>query len=178
MQKLPILDGPYARPRPVYRELEDFEALPKSIHERIRSYLRTETPCSSCVNPLCSCSGGSRSEIIFLPGEREWSEQYVTKYRGSDPNRFPLCGDCTQLDTFKCTAGFYKPFDCISFPLQPVVVNGNLVPMFSKSCRIHPADLNPGWVSERWEAWKYIFNIIPEWVELYGRIPSGHLLKP
>lgn len=177
MQKLPILDGPYARPRPVYRELEDFEALPKSIHERIRSFLSTEIKCSSCTNPLCSCSGRSKSEIIFLPGEREWSENYVGKYRGDDPTRFPLCGDCTLLDTnYRCTGGIYKPFDCLSHPLQPVVYDGKLVPMFSKSCSVHPADLSPRWISERWEAWQFIFVLIPKWLELYSQVPSGELL--
>lgn len=160
-----------------YQKLEDFDPLPPMIHQKIREFLRTETPCSNCVKPLCSCSGANRSQIVFLPGEREWSERELKlKYRGDDPNQFTLAGDCLALHpkTKGCNAGLLKPFDCISFPLQPVVLHNNLVPMFAKSCSIHPADLDPLWVMERWEAWKYIYSIIPQWVEIYGKISVTH----
>ena len=154
-------------------DIADFDPMPPEFHYRLRSLLTREVPCGTkCTLNMCSCSGGSRGEIILLPGEREWSENVTQlKFRGDDPNRFPLAGDCHYLKGHWCQGGVFKPWDCISFPLQPKVIDGDLVPFFSKNCSIHPGDFDPVWIAERWKGWQIIHATIPRWVELYSEIP-------
>ena len=173
---LPILDwtrANYQKESRKFVTFDDFDPLPPMIHEKIRSFIKTEVPCSDCKSPQCSCSGAHRAEVCFLPGERSWIETHLGRqFHGSNPNSFPVSGDCTQLSGYSCTAGYYKPVDCISFPFQPVVVAGELVPTFAKNCTFHPFDLSPVWILERWKMWQFIFQIIPEWVTLYAEVPN------
>ena len=143
-----------------------------NFHYDIRRFLHHRLPCHNCKEPLCSCAGAYKTKSLFLPGERDWIETATgTKFANADEEGFVYCGDCVFLKEKKCQAGFYRPWDDISFPLQPLYLHGHLVPSFAKNCTIHPYDLEPGWILERWLGWKLIEAIIPDWLEWYSSQP-------
>ena len=157
---------------PSQRSIDDFEALPDWFHLKLRSFITTEIPCHQCTKPQCSCSGYHRATVVLLPGEREWIEKQKGKtFRGGTINSFPVQGDCTFLIDKKCNCGWQRPWDCITFPYQPRVWEGKLVPYFAENCTFHPNRLNVQWIAERHKGWEYIFATIPEWVKIISDIP-------
>ena len=159
---------------------KQFPELPPSFHSTLRKHLTTNVKCSECKKPQCSCSGFHRAEVVFLPGERAWIETRVamlgreTRFRGQSNDTFPVCGDCTFLDENKaCSLGVIKPWDCLSFPFQPQLVQGKLIPSFAENCYFSPAKLDPLWIKQIWEGWQYIETMVSkEWLAYYCGVPA------
>lgn len=149
------------------------------FHVDLRAFIKTPLPCWDCKEPKCACSGITykRANVVFLPGERKWIEDQkmiVTNrlFKGDDPNQFPVSGDCNFLAGGKCSLGLTKPFDCLSFPFQPRLYNGKLIPGFAENCSFSPHKLPDSWVAELWEAWQFIErNTDPRWLEDYCNEP-------
>ena len=153
---------------------EPFEPLPDDFFEDLKAGLKTPFPCASCVAPLCSCSGTEKAFAIFLPGEKEWIERVSGReFKAAQPLGFTVCGDCTFLTTdYKCGLENLKPWDCETFPFQPELYNGVIIPLFAKNCTIHPHDVPKQWLVERVQGWEKILNAVqPEWLEFYASSP-------
>lgn len=153
-----------------------FKPLPNSFHSTLRRHLTVPFRCVDCKLPRCSCSGAQRARVIFLPGEREWIERndlQRRKFKGDSTTEFPVCGDCTFLENYKCTLSVAKPFDCASFPISPILKNGKLELAFAKNCYFTPDQVDPTWVREIWEGWQYIELMVdPKWLEYYCEVPA------
>lgn len=152
---------------------ELFKPLSDDFFVFLKGALTTPFLCSTCVNPLCSCSGAESADLVFLPGERSWMERNNMKFTKGDRVVMPVCGDCALLyPDYSCSAKFGKPWDCTSFPLQPKLVDGILIPKFAKNCTVHPADVPDQWLKEVWKGWLAIERAVdPHWLQYYSEIP-------
>lgn len=158
--------------------MQAFEILPPEFHELLREGITTSLDCASCVEPLCSCSGAHSTASVLLPGEKEWFEaKHYELYYPTETKSgllFEVCGDCTLLAGKVCQGHRDKSWDCLSFPLQPMLVGSQPVPFFAKNCTIHPGDLDPLWIHERWQGWLLIARRAPEWFKWYTEQPIAY----
>lgn len=153
-----------------------FKALSDDFFDDLHSGLKTPFVCNSCTQFLCSCSGGSKTRAVLLPGEEEWMlKKFKVKLPIVAPYLFEVCGDCTFLDEKKsCIGKFEKPFDCHSFPLCPIWddATDQFIPRMSDNCS-YPAPIPDSWYKEIWLAWQKIQSCVDRnWCRFYETIPN------
>lgn len=180
-----------------------YQPLSDSFFRRLKGVLKTPFPCATCTTPLCSCSGRKRAEAMFLPGERNFIEftvgaltnegavgaAFQRKFKGDSELKWPVCGDCNFLadpakGDYSCSLKALKPWDCESFPLQPLwqpgekhinltgfremhfydpvrsaIKLGRMVFAWAPNCTVQPyTAAPPGWLDQRIEGWKLIVH--------------------
>lgn len=153
-----------------------FKALSAEFFDDLHSGLKTPFVCNSCTQFLCSCSGGSKTRAVLLPGEEEWMlKKFGVKLPIVAPYLFEVAGDCSYLDSCKnCIAQHEKPFDCQAFPLCPEFdfETNQWLPRYASNCS-YPKKVPIDWIREIWNGWNFIAkHVDPEWLRYYNTIPD------
>lgn len=153
-----------------------FKPLSDGFFDYLHSGLKTSFICESCVNPICSCSGGSRTRAVLLPGEENWMfRRFGVELPMVGEYLYGMCGDCTYLTKEKqCLAKHEKPFDCHAFPLCPEFdfKANRWMPRYASNCS-YPAKIPIEWIREVWIGWELIAEAVEiDWLRYYNSIPD------
>lgn len=153
-----------------------FQPLSDGFFDYLHSGLKTPFICRDCTKPICSCSGGSRTRAVLLPGEEDWMfRRFGIRLPMVDEYLYGMCGDCTYLTSEKqCLAKHEKPFDCHAFPLCPEFDFGSnrWLPRYASNCS-YPTKIPLAWIREVWTGWELIAEAVEvEWLRYYNSIPD------